>query len=258
MNDVQAEPFWEAISGASSYNVEYRVRNSGQPYSPPINTASTTVSLTGLDPVTDYEFIVQAVCADGPGQYSPSGWFTTEQTSVTNCDAPELAMFGTRNRTDVSTEVYWTAVSGADSYNVSFRIRNVGASYSTAINTTIESVILNNLQPSTNYEFIVQSVCGSSEGPFSQSGWFTTLASSAQCEIPVGLSILDITGSTAIVYWNAVTDAGTYSNSVPCNRFFELDYCKHGSPDLYNCESILGNRLRIQGSGKFEHRAKRL
>ena len=93
------------------------------------------------------------------------------------CGVPNVNLFGTTNITSTSAKPYWTAISGAASYKVQYRIRNVGASYSSSFSTTTNSITLTNLLPSTKYEFIVQTICtNGGSSLFSSSGWFTTLA----------------------------------------------------------------------------------
>ena len=66
---------WGAVSGALSYNVQYRAVGAGAWTS----TTSTTTSkgITGLVAGTNYEFQVQAVCSGATGTFSASGTFTT-------------------------------------------------------------------------------------------------------------------------------------------------------------------------------------
>jgi hypothetical protein len=75
--DSTSSPYWESVSGATEYNVRYRIRNAGDDFSNPITTSDTTVTLTGLPTSTNYEFIVQSVCSGDTSAYSSSGWFTT-------------------------------------------------------------------------------------------------------------------------------------------------------------------------------------
>lgn len=72
-----AQVAWAAVSGASSYEVSYRILNSGQAFSGPLVSSSTSLSLTGLQTATTYEFIVRAICASGTGLFSSAGIFTT-------------------------------------------------------------------------------------------------------------------------------------------------------------------------------------
>ncbi len=96
-------------------------------------------------------------------------------SAQSTCGTPDVLWFGTlQNGSSVSP--YWVTIPGATSYNFQYRIRNISAPYSASITTVATSVTLplSTLSPNTNYEFIVQSVCGTDTSSFSPSGWFTT------------------------------------------------------------------------------------
>jgi acid phosphatase len=205
-----ASPYWASISGAISYNVQYRIRNIGASYSASINTTSNSLTINNLQSSTNYEFIVQTVCSSGSSAFSSSGWFTTSQSTST-CGVPNVNLFGTINVTSSSASPYWTAISGAISYNVQYRIRNIGASYSSSLNTAVNSITITNLQSSTNYEFIVQTVCNSGSSAFSSSGWFTTSQSTSTCGISTNLSASNITTSSANIAWTTVSGSISYN-----------------------------------------------
>ena len=178
-----ARIYWPPVSGVQSYKLRYRIKNSGLSYSSPINTITPTVYLSNLLQSTTYEYTLQSVCAGNINSAisSPKSFLTLANP----CETPNVNLFGTINKTTNSAEIFWTAVSGAPSYNVRFRKRNVGAAYSSPIVTNSTSLVLNNLQPSTNYEFTVQAVCSvNSLSSISPIGIFTTLA------IPPSLSLL--------------------------------------------------------------------
>lgn len=65
---------WNAVSGASGYNVRYRV--AGTSTWSNSTATSTTMSVTSLTANTSYEFQVQAICTV-TGNYSASASFTT-------------------------------------------------------------------------------------------------------------------------------------------------------------------------------------
>jgi hypothetical protein len=75
IDQVSATLVWTAVSGATSYNVQYRVFGT----SIWITTVATSTSknISGLTADTKYEFQVQAVCASGAAAYSPAATFTT-------------------------------------------------------------------------------------------------------------------------------------------------------------------------------------
>ncbi|HRF42413.1 MAG TPA: fibronectin type III domain-containing protein, partial [Saprospiraceae bacterium] len=79
------------------------------------------------------------------------------------------------NITASSATLNWGAVSGASSYNV--RARQVGTTTWSTGTATGTSVNFTGLTASTQYEFQVQAVCGSTTGSYSGSANFTTLSS---------------------------------------------------------------------------------
>lgn len=72
---------WGAVSGASSYNLQYKV-SSGSSWTT-VNTSSTSYNLTGLTASTTYNTQVQAVCSGSSSAYSTQVNFTT--LSGANC-----------------------------------------------------------------------------------------------------------------------------------------------------------------------------
>uniref|UniRef100_UPI0006964991 GEVED domain-containing protein n=1 Tax=Hymenobacter terrenus TaxID=1629124 RepID=UPI0006964991 len=72
---------WAAVSGASSYNVRYRV--SGATSWTNTTSTGTSKALTGLAASTDYEFQVQTVCSGGSSTFSASAPFSTTSGGTT-------------------------------------------------------------------------------------------------------------------------------------------------------------------------------
>jgi len=70
---------WGAVSGASSYNVQYRVN--GTTTWTTVTSTTNSRSLTGLTANTTYQYQVQAVCSGVSGSYSSIATFTTQATS---------------------------------------------------------------------------------------------------------------------------------------------------------------------------------
>ncbi|MBK9637756.1 MAG: T9SS type A sorting domain-containing protein [Bacteroidetes bacterium] len=66
---------WSAVSGATSYDVQYKATSSATWILS--NTTSTSKNLTGLITATPYEFQVKANCASSSSAFSPSSAFTT-------------------------------------------------------------------------------------------------------------------------------------------------------------------------------------
>ena len=70
---------WTAVSGALSYDVQYKPASSGT-WSSSINTTSTSLNLPGLSPSTIYDWRVDANCSAGSGNFVQSQ-FTTSAVS---------------------------------------------------------------------------------------------------------------------------------------------------------------------------------
>ena len=93
---------WGAVSGATSYNVQYKTA-AGATWT---TTTSTTASraITGLTLGTAYVFQVQGVCASGSGPYSSAASFSTTGSAGGYCTA---------NGTNVSYEFIDKVALGA-------------------------------------------------------------------------------------------------------------------------------------------------
>lgn len=196
---------WAAVSGAVSYNVQYRVSGSGSAWTNQASSTNTS-NLTSLNPSTLYEFQVQTVCSGSSSAFSSSGIFTT---LANPCTVPDVALFSSTTITSSSCTVGWAAVANALSYNVQYRVRNSGSSFTTVAATT-NSKSLTGLSPSTLYEFQVQTVCSGGNSAYSSVGIFTTL-SGASCGMASGLSATGITTTGATLNWTAVSGAASYS-----------------------------------------------
>ncbi len=198
---------WAAVSGAVSYAIQYRVVGT----STWTSTSSTTNSkaISGLSEVSNYEFQVQTICASLSSAFSASATFTT-LSSVVTCGA--VSGLSSSAVTSNSATLAWTAVSGANSYNVQYRV--VGAGTWTSTTSASNSKAITGLAASSVYEFQIQSVCTGASSAFSASATFTTAAvsscsdafeanntSSAAKVIPLNTDITGILSSASDLDW---------------------------------------------------------
>ena len=75
---------WAAVTGAVSYNLQYKVSTATTWTT--VNTTATSYALSGLTAATSYQFQVQAVCASASGSYSAATSFTTTSATTTCTD----------------------------------------------------------------------------------------------------------------------------------------------------------------------------
>jgi hypothetical protein len=192
---------WNTISGVLGYNVQYKLASSGT-WSSSIPVTSATYTLTGLTAASAYNWRVQTRCTSS----QTSNWTSSQSfTTLIQCVVP--SGLNANSITSVGATLNWTAVSGAQGYNIQYRI--VGAPSWTSTTSTSNSKTLTSLTGSTNYEWQVQTDCGSSNlSSFSSLSTFTTLI---QCNVPTGLNTVNISTTSATLKWLAVSGAQGYN-----------------------------------------------
>lgn len=187
---------WGAVSGAISYTVQYKV-SSATSWNTLSPVTGTSTSLTGLLSSTTYSWQVKANCSD----YSASINFTTLQSS--GCSAP--INLTTSNITNNSALLSWSAVSGATNYTLQYKLASSNV-WITLITLTQTSITFNGLASSTTYNWRVKANCSD----YSSAATFTTLSSS-NCSTPTGLTTSNITSTSALLSWGAVSGASNYT-----------------------------------------------
>ena len=194
---------WTAVSGAVSYDVDYKLTSSGTWTNAATATASTSVAISGLAASTTYDWRVRTNCASSSSAYS-AAQFTT--ASVPVCNAP--SGLAASSITTSGATVSWTAVSGAVSYDVDYKLTSSGTWTNAATATASTSVAISGLSSSTTYDWRVRTNCS-----FGSSGYtaaqFTT-AAVVVCNAPSGLASSGVTSSAATVSWTAVSGALNY------------------------------------------------
>ncbi len=193
---------WSAVSGATSYNVQYKLASASTYTS--VSTASTSYALTGLASGTAYNWMVNAVCASGTSSNSTVSNFTT--TAVATCGTPSGN--ATSSITTTGATFSWTAVSGATSYNVQYKLASA-ATY-TSVSTASTSYALTGLASGTAYNWRVSAVCASGTSANSTVLNFTT-TSVVSCGTPTGLTSSSITTTGVTLGWTAVSGATSYN-----------------------------------------------
>ncbi len=204
---------WTAATGAISYNVQYRIVGAATWTS----TTSTTTSkaLTGLTASSNYEFQLQTVCsATSSSAFTASATFTTTAATVT-CTTP--SSLTSSSITSSNATISWTAISGALSYNIRYRI--VGAATWIAATSSTATLSLSSLTATSNYEYQVQTVCSAStSSPFSASSTFVTLSATTCSDTyepnNTSATATALTANTSIsALINAASDVDWYSFS---------------------------------------------
>lgn len=102
----------------------------------------------------------------------------------------------------------WTAVAGATSYNVQYRI--VGAGTWTSTTSATNSKAVTGLTAGSNYEWQVQTVCAGGTSSWTASTNFS-ITGGATCAVPTGMNTTSIGTTTATFNWSAAAGATSYN-----------------------------------------------
>ena len=150
---------------------------------------STFIPLDTLQPTTTLTRASHAFWGDtltGTNYYIAIKWHNATSTTVYYFAIDNLSLTAptchyvadavTSNITSTSVNLNWTN-TGADSYVVAYSTTSTfdPETCTTTINTTADSITINNLTPYTKYYYTVKAVCGSEQARWSEVASFVTL-----------------------------------------------------------------------------------
>lgn len=221
---------WPQDPGGASYQIRYRPVGSTQwlPTAGPIDVAgvltpNNTYQLQGLLSYTLYEVEVAAVCnTTNVGVFSHNEF-------TTRCD-PTPPNITISNITPTSALITWNPLAAGSTYELQWREVGTGTWFPALPSTPqppANSYLLQGLSSYKTYEVQVRNTCvgSTTPNPWSTSQVFTTVR---VCEIPPpGLTITQLTPTTAEVVWDAYTGPGATNTYI-------LRYRKVGIPSWTN------------------------
>jgi hypothetical protein len=210
---------WTAVNGAQNYAVDYKLNSAATWISFSTAQTTTTASLTGLTASSLYDWRVRATCPSGTTTFS-TAQFTTTATPV--CNAP--SGLSASSITSSSATVNWTAVSGAQSYAVDYKLNSSATWISAATATTSTSVNLTGLTASSLYDYRVRTNCGTNGTSSFTNAQFTTTAA-ASC-----VTAFEPNESLAA----AATIVSGVTNSAAINTTTDQDYFKITTTTISN------------------------
>jgi len=196
---------WSPVSGAISYDVDYKLSGSSFWINIASGTTALSWNLLGMQASTSYDWRVKANCASGSSAYAQTTFSTLSQLT---CGTP--TNLSTTNITSSSSTANWSAVSGAISYNVDYKLSSSSSWINIANGTTSLSWDLLGMASSTSFDWRVRANCASGSSGYAQTT-FSTLAQGTTCNAPTGLSTTGITATAATAIWAAVSGAVSYN-----------------------------------------------
>ena len=189
-------------TGASSYNLQYKVSTASTWTTVPVT--GTTYTISGLTSCTNYIFQVQSVCGSSTSSFSPSQAFQTTGCN-TSCPVPVPGAAG--SVTNTGATLSWGS-TGVASYSIQYRID--GSTSWTTVTSTTNSRTLTGLTSCRNYEWRVASVCTGIALVYSNTAYFSTSGCTNSCNsIPQPLTVTPSSTTSVTVTWSS-TGASKY------------------------------------------------
>ncbi|TMI93182.1 MAG: peptidase, partial [Bacteroidetes bacterium] len=178
--ETSATVSWTAVSGANSYDVDYKTNAASTWTNAVTGTTSLSVNLTGLVGGTLYNWQVRTNCTGSSSSYVQAN-FTTA-TPPPPCGDP--TGLSNTTPTQTSTTVSWNTVSSASNYDVDYRISGAPAWTNAATATTSLSVNLTLLTAGTSYDWRVRANCINGAGNYVQANFTTATPPPPPCGDP--------------------------------------------------------------------------
>lgn len=172
VTDTTATIGWTAVSGAVSYDVDYKSSTSTTWISAATGTTTTSLALTGLTLGTTYDYRIRTNCG------SDSSSYTIAQFTTTGGPCNPVTGLTSSGVTHNAATVSWTAIAGALSYSVDYKPNSSSTWISAMTATTGTSVNLSGLSAGTSYDWRVRTNCPGSTSTYA-TAQFTTQTSCA-------------------------------------------------------------------------------
>ena len=186
LTDVSANLSWSTGINAVSSNLRWR--ELGAPDWIEVIDAISPFSIENLTTCTEYEFQIDAICANETSGYTESFVFTTDGC----CEPPSEV--SVTNITSVSATLNWNSVLAAQAYNVLYASATDGGFVGGVTETTTDLI---ELDPCSEYTILIQTICANETTPFGEPFLFTTLG----CGACTDLTYCESEGTDAAVEW---------------------------------------------------------
>jgi hypothetical protein len=230
---------WNALAGAISYDVDYKVNTSSTWINLATGTTLLSQNLSGLSQNTTYDYRVRANCSGATGAYTQAQFTTL--TTVT-CNAP--TGLSSSNITSSAATVSWSTVAGASNYTVEYKLNSASTWTTAAAATTSLTVNLTGLTASSLYDWRVRTNCTGGSSAYTQAQ-FTTAAATT-CPSVYDVSTNGTISGAATIPFN--TDVFGLINPSGDNDYYKFVITTGGTATVTLTNLPANYNLRIYNS----------
>lgn len=249
VNGGTATLTWNAVSGASKYTIEVEdEQNSPSIFHLEDSTLTNTYTLSGLQIGVLYKFKVRTHCGGGQSDWSAWMFFNGNGSGgnggTTGACAVPVMLSATVDGT--SAKLSWNNVSGATQYYVEVEDeQNVPSNFHLEMSVQDSFYTVTGLQAGVLYKFKVSTHCAGGQSVWSAWMFFNgngsggNGGSTAGCTIPTGQLATDISANAAMLNWNIVPGAGSYT--------LEIERIQQGTTPWKITQVVATNAFMLTG-----------
>ncbi len=241
VTDTSAMLYWQTSDSALTYTVQYRLTNDSS-----WTTTTTSLNnhaLNNLQDSSEYLWRVSSNCDKDSSSWSDSAFFVTKKSVGSfECLSPDsLAASAITSNT---VDLYWNETDSTTSYLISYRVEGESIWFQVSVTSPFYQVT--SLQPGTNYEWSVKSICYT-DTALSQTIDFFKTNDLDSCHAPEGKQIDTIAPTYATVSWNGVTNAVGYGlrHRIETNPDYSFQYTTNTYALLSGLEPEMEYRLDV-------------
>ncbi len=158
-----------AWTDAGTSEIRYRISGANWNYG---GVVASPLTLTGITQGYNYEYSIRTRCSDTEVSNWVDDSFVSIPTAGAGCSTP--SSWGSFNEAETSYGIVWTVMSGAIGYNLRYRKGGTNDAW-TIVTETNNYTLLTGLEPGTQYEFQMQTICDNDDSGYTGSVYFTTL-----------------------------------------------------------------------------------
>lgn len=229
LSNGEVELSWTAVSGASAYRLEIEAEE-GANYEIELTVNSNLYLATNLSTGALYKFKVRSLCGGDKSNWSDEFFFTLTSggnggngggAPTGSCGIP-LGLMAS-DITGTAALLSWNSVPGAGRYEVEVEDDENTPAFAFEAIVMDTFIMVLGLSPDGQYQFKVKAKCSDNNSDYSPWLFFGTGTGSGgngggnptgNCDVPTGLTVSDVTPTSALLSWDAVPGAGRYEVEV--------------------------------------------
>ncbi len=225
---------WQASGEVLNYDLQFRKLGDAN-FTTVNDLTNTFFTLSGLDPLTTYEWQVRSSCEGLDTEYTIGTNFTTTQDSSCNPPIPLPVEVTSPD----SVLLQWEPVLSAVSYTVRYRPEGEEG-FIDIFDIPTTNVLLSDLEPLTVYEWEVASICENDTSDYEIGANFAS-SSEEPCDAPTNPVVDSVVLTTVSLSWQEAQQADRYElryRVAGTEPFTFLDSIVPSSIELTDLESI--------------------